>query len=105
MTQAASVLLGLPEVSPEHTLTRHLLLGKQGTQLQAVMQAVWPDSDAASGRTGVCYPTEVGGGGQDMWAELREAEDPVKDLPSDLSGSSREDFCSLHRHLIPGEGE
>lgn len=55
------------------------MLGKQGAQLWGVMQVVWPDSDA--GRAGFYYPTrEVGGDGQDMWAELQEAADPVKML-------------------------
>lgn len=79
--------------------------GKQGAWLQAVTQVVWPDSDAASGRAGVYYPREVGGGGQDIWVELQEAADPVKDLLSDLSGSLREVFHSSHGLLLSGEGE
>lgn len=61
------------------------MLGKQGAQLWAVMPVAWPDSDA--GRAGFYYPKEAGGGGQDMWAELQEAADPVKVLPFTFLGA------------------
>lgn len=66
------------------------MLGKQGAQLRAVIQVVWPDLDTASGRARVyCPMREAGTGGQDVWAELQEAADPLKELPSDLPGSQR----------------
>lgn len=35
----------------------------------------------------ISYPKEAGGGGQDMWAELQEAADPVKVLPFTFLGA------------------
>lgn len=63
-------------------------------QLWAVIQVVRPDSDAASGRAGAYYPKrEAGGEGQDTWAMLQEAADPVRELCPTLAGAG--ETCAL----------
>lgn len=77
--------------------------GKTGRTAPSSHAGMWPDSDAASGGAGVYHQREVGGGGQDMGAELQEGADPVKDRhPTfwELRGKS----SALGRGIFSGGG-